>query len=118
MGRELVNKVKFFLHELYEEYKLLYPEIGSVEHPYEPNLVNEIDDDDDVSRTIISSSYLKKKRRKIIGEYKTEVDHYLMEPYEVDKPGFDILEYWKKNSDKYMIYLILLKILWLYPFLP
>lgn len=82
---------------------MLYPEIGSVEHPYEPNLVNEIDDDGDVSRTIISSFYLKKKRRKVIGEYKTEVYQYLMEPYEVDKPGFDILEYWKKNSDKYMI---------------
>ncbi|XP_054790824.1 zinc finger BED domain-containing protein RICESLEEPER 2-like [Prosopis cineraria] len=107
-GENLAKQVKDVFIALYHEYK---EHVSSSKQSEKEQLVNEIQSDfgDKDNPAMKVRKLLESKKRKFLSDRlsgksnRTEVDKYLNEEIEIDRPNFNILGWWKLNGPRFPI---------------
>ncbi|KAL9678855.1 hypothetical protein QQ045_016706 [Rhodiola kirilowii] len=94
-AREMVQKIKYTLNDLFEFYKVRYADIGSKDGNNEVEINFRHADCDNDSDDQDLDAFIYKEAESDIS---SELDLYLNEKPSKREEGFDILEFWKSAS--------------------
>ena len=104
VAKDITDLVKGVLEHLYEHYNSTHSSYVSIQSASETSRMEGVDvDDDDPDRFIASQYKAFRQGKKYVGCV-DEVAKYLMESSEKENDKtFNILAWWKYNSNKYSI---------------
>ncbi|XP_021602385.2 zinc finger BED domain-containing protein RICESLEEPER 2-like [Manihot esculenta] len=107
-GVELFNKVKSYLFDLFNEYKKVYqPNVEQFNDNSSQQLSGSCSTTDSINpkpKFFLKHHYKKQKLEESGGfDSKTELEVYLSEAIQEEKEDFDVMKWWKINSERFPI---------------